>query len=152
MKIILKKDIEKLGLKYDQVSVKPGYARNYLIPNGYAITATKSTIKEYNELLKQNTKKEDVLIQKANEIISQLKSLNIKIPTKIGLNNKLFGTITAKHISEFLLKKGINIDKKSILIKNIKNLGSYSTTFRLHRKVSIILPIEIIADSNIKNK
>lgn len=146
MKIILKKDIENLGFKYDQINVKPGYARNYLIPNGYAITATKSYIKEYNELLKQSTKKEDYLIKKAEEISLKLKSLNIKITTKVGLNEKLFGNINSKRISDFLLKKGININRKFIIIDNIKKLGTYPVTFKLHKKVNITIPIEIISE------
>lgn len=146
MKIILKKDIENLGFKYDQINVKPGYARNYLIPNGYAITATKNYIKEYNELLKQSTKKEKFLIKKAEETIAKLKSLNIKISAKVGLNDKLFGNINSKIISDFLLKKGININRKFINLDNIKKLGTYQVTFKLHSKVSITIPIEIISE------
>lgn len=149
MKVILKKDIEKLGFKYDQVIVKPGYARNYLIPNGYAITATNSDIKKYNELLKQSTKKENILIKKAEEKIIKLKALKIKLFAKVGINNKLFGTINSKNISDFLLKKGIKINKKLININNIKKIGTYEATFNLHKKVSINIPIEVVAD-NIK--
>lgn len=150
MKVILKKDIEKLGFKYDQVNVKPGYARNYLIPNGYAITATNSYIKAYNELLKQSTKKENILIKKAEEQISELKSLKIKIPVKVGINEKLFGNINSINISNFLLKKGIKINKKFIIINKIKKIGIYNAIFRLHRKVSETIPIEIIPEE--KNK
>lgn len=150
MKIILKKDIEKLGFKYDILNVKPGYARNYLIPNGYAIFASNSELKQLKEILKQRNKKEDKLIEEANIKVKKLNSLDIKIFSKVKENKKLFGKINNRELSKVLLNYGININKKFIDINNdyIKSTGKYQANIFLHRKVKTKIFFQVLPEKN----
>ncbi|WP_185851889.1 50S ribosomal protein L9 [Blattabacterium cuenoti] len=150
MKIILKKDIENLGFQYDELDVKPGYARNYLIPKGYAVLALPGTIKNTHEILKQRSKKESFLIEKSKEIENKLKKLTIKIPVKVGKGGKLFGSINNQYIMKILNKEGISIDKKFIRIlgnKVIKTIGKHQVNIRLHRKCEFTLNFEVLSSS-----
>ncbi|MGV6846561.1 MAG: 50S ribosomal protein L9 [Lutibacter sp.] len=148
MEIILKKDVEAVGFKDDIVTVKNGYARNYLIPQGFAILATDSAKKVLAETLKQRAFKEEKLIKDANKIADALKELEVKIAAKTADNTKLFGSINNANVAEALAKAGQEIDKKFIKVEggNIKRIGKYNTTIRLHREVIVELPIEVIAE------
>ncbi|AWU39315.1 50S ribosomal protein L9 [Blattabacterium punctulatus CPU2] len=148
MKIILKKDVENLGFQYDELDVKPGYARNYLIPNDYAVLALPGTIKNIHEILKQRYKKESFLIEKSKEIEKKLKKLTIKIKAKVGKGGKLFGSINNQELMKVLNKKGISIEKKSIRIpgnKVIKTIGKHQVSIRLHRKKEFTLNFEVLS-------
>lgn len=146
MRIILKKDVENLGFKYDQLIVKPGYARNYLIPKGYAVIASPGVIKELNEVLKQRSKKEEILIKKAKQTVEKLNVLNLKIPVKVGAGGKLFGSVHAHDLVEALTKENIRIDKKFIGLGNtIKVIGKYQVNIRLHRQVETQFSFEVVA-------
>ncbi|WP_185861886.1 50S ribosomal protein L9 [Blattabacterium cuenoti] len=150
MKIILKKDVENLGFQYDELDVPPGYARNYLIPKGYAILALPGTIKSIHETLKQRTKKENFLIEKSKKIEEKLKKLTIKIQAKVGKGGKLFGSINNKELMKILNKEGISIDKKFIRIpgnKVIKTIGKHQASIRLHRKREFLFNFEVLASS-----
>ncbi len=144
MEIILKQDVIKLGFKDDIVTVKPGYGRNFLIPQGMAILATPSAKKVLAENLRQRAHKEAKLIADANTIAEALKALEIKIAVKAG-GEKLFGSVTNADIATALESKGHEIDRKFITSGTIKRLGKYSATVRLHRDVIIELPYEVIA-------
>lgn len=144
MEIILKQDVNKLGFKDDIVTVKPGYGRNYLIPQGLAILATPSAKKVLAENLKQRAHKEAKLIEDANKIAEAIKALEIKISAKAG-GEKLFGSVTNADIAEALAAKGQNVDKKFITSGTIKRLGKYTANIRLHREVYVELPYEIVA-------
>lgn len=155
MKVILKTNISKLGLKYDQVNVKPGYARNYLFPKEYAVLATSKTIKENNEILKQRLNKEKYLIKKAQTIAKNINNITLNIKVNIGMDGKLFGKINNQNIFNELLKHGIEIeDKKKIIIdNNIKSLGKYYANICLHPNVEIKIPFNVInikTNNNIK--
>ena len=144
MDIILLENIEKVGFKDEIVSVKNGYGRNFLIPQGKAILATKSSVKVLEEKLRQQAKKEEKVIADANSTAEILKSLDIKIKAKISSGNKLFGKITlAQFMSEI---KNIEIDKSFVNIPSAKELGKYEATIRLHRTISITIPFEVIAE------
>ncbi|WP_185861540.1 50S ribosomal protein L9 [Blattabacterium cuenoti] len=151
MKIILKKDIENLGFQYDELDVKPGYARNYLIPKGYAILALPGTIKNTHEILKQRSKKENFLIEKHKEIEDKLKKLTIKIPVKTGKGGKLFGSINNQYLMNVLNQEGVSIDKKLIRIpgnKVIKTIGKHKATIRLHKNFEFTFNFEVLSSSS----
>ncbi|ACY40350.1 50S ribosomal protein L9 [Blattabacterium sp. (Blattella germanica) str. Bge] len=148
MKILLKKDVENLGFQYDELDVKPGYARNYLIPKGYAVLALPGIIKNTREILMQRSKKENFLIEKSKEIEDKLRKLTIKIPAKVGKGGKLFGSINNQELMKILNKEGISIDKKFIRIpgnKIIKTIGKHQASIRLHRKHEFTLNFEVLA-------
>ena len=149
MEIILKQDVENLGFIDDIVTVKNGYGRNYLIPHGYAILATSSAKKVLAETLKQRAYKENKIIKDATKIAEAIKELEIKITAKTGDGSKLFGSVNNGNVSEALAAEGQEVDKKFIKVEggNIKRLGKYNTTIRLHREVVVELPIEIIAET-----
>jgi len=150
MDIILKQDVEALGFKDDIVTVKNGYGRNYLIPQGFAVLATTSAKKVLAETLKQRAFKEDKIIKDATKIADAIKDLEIKIAAKTADNTKLFGSVSNANVSEELAKAGHEVDKKFIKVEGgtIKRIGKYNATIRLHREVIVELPIEIIAEAN----
>jgi large subunit ribosomal protein L9 len=150
MEIILKKDVENLGFTDDIVTVKNGYGRNHLIPQGFAILATTSAKKVLAETLKQRAFKEEKLIKDATKIADAIKELEIKIAAKTGDGTKLFGSVNNGNVADALATAGHEIDKKFIKVEggNIKRLGKYNTTIRLHRAVIVELTIEIIAEQS----
>ena len=148
MQLILKEDIENLGFKDDIVIVKNGYGRNYLIPRGKAVLATDGELKVLKENLKQKAFKEKEVIDQAKALSDKISKLKIKVSSKIGSGDKLFGSVTNGHLAELISLKGIEIDKKQITLpgKNIKRLGNYEATIRVHREVIIKFPFEIVAE------
>jgi large subunit ribosomal protein L9 len=146
MELILKKDVQNLGFKDDLVKVKPGYGRNFLIPQGFAALATPSAKKVLAENLKQKAHKEAKIVDDAKKLAEALKALEIKIASKAG-GEKLFGSITNIDIAEALEKAGQSIDRKFITSGTVKRTGKYSATIRLHRDVVVDLPYEIIAEA-----
>ncbi|CAM4116193.1 MULTISPECIES: 50S ribosomal protein L9 [Flavobacterium] len=145
MELILKQDVQNLGFKDDIVTVKNGYGRNYLIPQGFASLATPSAKKVLAENLKQKAHKEQKLVDDANVIAEALKALEIKLSAKAG-GDKLFGSITNANIAEELAKNGQSIDKKFITSGIVKRVGKYSASVRLHRSVIVELDYEVIAE------
>ncbi|TDQ29487.1 50S ribosomal protein L9 [Zeaxanthinibacter enoshimensis] len=148
MELILREDVQNLGFKDDVVNVKNGYGRNYLIPNGLATLATPSAKKVLAENLKQKAHKEKKVIDAANKTAEALKTLEIKIPAKVGAADKLFGSVTNMDLAAALEKEGHEIDKKYIMIKGgaIKRAGPYEAEIRLHREVIVEFPFEVVAD------
>ena len=146
MEIILKQDVENLGFVDDIVSVKNGYGRNFLIPQGKAILATISAKKALDEKLKQSANKNRVAIEEANKFQKKLEKLELSISAKVIDSNKLFGSVTSSDISKQLSEEGYKVEKnKIILSSNIKSTGKYSAKIRLHRKVSFELSFEVIS-------
>jgi large subunit ribosomal protein L9 len=145
MEIILKQDVQNVGFKDDVVSVKPGYGRNFLIPQGLATLATPSAKKVLAENLKQRAHKEAKVVADAKALAETLKALEIKLSAKAG-GEKLFGSITNIDIAEALEKLGNAIDRKFITSGIVKRTGKYSASIRLHRDVIVDLPYEIIAE------
>ena len=148
MEVILKSNIEKLGAKDEVVSVRPGYARNYLIPRGYALAATDSAKKMLTENLKQRAHKETKILAEAETLSAKLGALELKIGTKASETGKIFGSVNTIQISEALAKEGFNIDRKSISIsdEHIKMLGSYEAKVKLHKEVSAVVKFEVVAE------
>jgi large subunit ribosomal protein L9 len=149
MEIILKQDVENLGFIDDIVTVKNGYGRNYLIPQGLAVLATSSAKKVLAETLKQRAYKEEKLIKDATKIADAIKELEIKITAKTADSTKLFGSVSNANVAEALVAAGHDIDKKYIKVEGgtIKRLGKYNATIRLHRAVVFELPVEVIAEA-----
>ncbi len=145
MELILKKDVQNLGFKDDVVTVKNGYGRNFLIPQGYAHLATASVKKVLAENLKQRAHKEAKVVSDAQALAEALKAIEIKIYAKAG-GEKLFGSITNIDIAEALAKGGQEIDRKFITSGIVKRIGKYSASVRLHRDVIVELSYEIIAE------
>jgi large subunit ribosomal protein L9 len=148
MEIILKENVENLGFKDDLVNVKNGYGRNYLIPQGKAVLATSSAKKVLAENLKQKAFKEKKIIEDATALGKKLLALEIKIPSKVGSGDKLFGSVSALDLAKALEAHEYKIEKNAIAIpgKTIKRLGRYEANIRLHREVSIQFPFEVIPE------
>lgn len=150
MEIILKKDVDKLGFTDDLVDVKNGYARNYLIPQGFAVLATPSAKKQLQEDLKQRAFKEKQIIEQAQKQADKVDQLeDFKLTAKAGKDDKLFGSVTNANLSEELEKHGIELDKKYISIQggNIKRLGQYDAQLRFHREVIKHITFDVLAES-----
>ena len=149
MELILKQDVENLGFKDDVVTVKNGYGRNYLIPQGYAVLATTSAKKVLAENLKQRAFKEAKLIEDANKLAETIKGLDIKIASKVGAGTKLFGSVNNIDVAAAISKSGTEIDKKFIKVigGNVKSLGKYNASVRLHREVVADITFEVVAEA-----
>lgn len=152
MDIILKQDVENLGLEYDTVSVKPGYARNFLIPKGLAVLATPKNRKQLEDTLEARKEEEEKLIADAQTKVEQLKKTPVTIEAKVGAGDKLFGSINNADLSEALAAKGIEIDRKYIKIpgNTIKRTGKYSALVRLHRNVEYNYEFDVISDAPVE--
>ncbi|MBN2484424.1 MAG: 50S ribosomal protein L9 [Bacteroidales bacterium] len=148
MEIILKQDISNLGYKDDVVTVKDGYARNYLIPNGLAINATASVKKQHQEILRQRAHKEEKIRNEAKVAADKLKDVSLTIGAKTSSKGKIFGSVNTIQIAEALKEKGYDIDRKNISIKEelIKEVGKYTATVKLHKEVKVEIPFEIVAE------
>jgi len=145
MELILKQDVQNLGFKDDVVTVKAGYGRNFLIPQGFAHMATPTAKKVLAENLKQRAFKEQKVVNDAKAIAEALKALDIKLTAKAG-GEKLFGSITNVDIAEALDKAGQSIERKYITSGIVKRTGKYTANVRLHRDVIVELPYEIVAE------
>jgi len=148
MEIILKKDIENLGLEFDTVKVKPGYARNFLIPQGYALLATPKNKAALEATLEARKEEEAKLIAAATAIIEKLKATTISISAKAGAGDKIFGSINNATLAEELAKAGVEVDKKYIKIpgNTIKRTGKFSAKVRPHRNVEFEYEFEVVSD------
>ena len=148
MEIILKKDVEGVGFKDDIVTVKNGFGRNFLIPNGSAILATPSAKKVLAENIKQQVVKDKKVIDDANKLAKKINSLEIKIKAKVCEGVKLFGSVNNINVQKELAESGVEIDKKSIMISgnNIKQTGKYTAKIRLHREVIFDFPFEVVPE------
>ncbi|QKX06959.1 50S ribosomal protein L9 [Aquimarina sp. TRL1] len=149
MELILKKDVENLGFADDIVEVKNGYGRNYLIPQGYAVLATPSAKKVLSVTLEQRAFKEKKIVEEAQKLSTKVTALEIKIPAKAGVADKLFGSVSNADLAEAISKEGIEMDKKFITIPGgtIKRLGQYEAKVRFHREVITPVSFEVIAQA-----
>lgn len=146
MKIILKENLKNLGQQGDIVTVKDGYANNFLFPKGYAIMATPSNIKVLEENNRQGALKREKLKTDAQATAEQLKDLTITIGTKAGANDKIFGSVTPLQVAQALKTKGYEIDRRKIEVGDIKVLGSYQATLNLHRDVVVNIQLEVVSE------
>ena len=147
MNIILTKDIAGLGFKYDTVSVKPGYGRNYLIPQGVAIVANESNSKMIAENIKQAAHKAEKLKTEANEIAGKINGVTLEVKAKIGDSGKIFGAVTTLQLSDALKAKGVEVDRRKIAIVGaVKEAGSYTAKVDLHKEVKAELTFEVVGE------
>ena len=147
MELILKNDVPNLGFKDDLVSVKNGYGRNYLIPQGIAVLATDSAKKMHEETIKQRTKKDAKLKAEAQIIAEKIAGLTIKVSAKAGESKKIFGSVNNIQVAESLGVSGVEVDRKAIKILggNPSELGSYEAEVKLHKEVSATFKFEVVA-------
>ena len=146
MEIILLTDIANLGHKDDIVDVKQGYGRNYLIPQGYAILATPSARKVVAENLRQRAHKEAKLKAEAEELAAKLAEVKLTIGAKTSSTGKIFGSVNSIMISESLKEKGFDIDRKKIMLKDVKEVGTYTALIKLHREVKVDVEFEVVSE------
>lgn len=147
MDVILKQDIKGLGYKNDTVSVKPGYGRNYLIPQGFAIIANNSNRKHIDENIRQAAHKAEKIKKDAEEIAKKIGDLTIELNTKAGESGKIFGAITPNQVAEALRDRGYDIDRRKISFnQEIKELGDYTASLDLHRDIQHEINIKVVAD------
>ncbi len=145
MEVILLKDMEKLGYVNDIVNVKPGYANNYLIPQGYAKAATASAKKVLAENLKQRAHKDAKILADAQALAEKIANLPLTISMKAE-EGKIFGSVTAADLAEALAAKGVEIDRKAISVEAIKNVGEYEASAKLHREVKAVIKFTVVAE------
>lgn len=147
MEVILKEDIKGLGYKNDLVNVKPGYGRNYLIPQGFAIIASTSNKKVLAENVKQASHKADKVKQDAESIAASIGNSVFEIAAKVGETGKIFGAITTLQISDALKRKGFDIDRKKISLQSdVKTEGEYEAIIDLHREVKHAVKFKVVAE------
>ena len=149
MEIILLENIINLGNIGDKVTVKNGYGRNFLIPTGKAILATTSAKKVLAENLKQRAFKEAKLIDDANKQADTIKGYEIKIPSKVGSGDKLFGSVNNIDLTAALEQAGTTLDKKFVKVigGSVKRLGKYEAQIRLHREVVVDITFDVVAEA-----
>lgn len=149
MEIILTQDVKNLGYKNDIVNVKPGYARNYLIPQSMAILATESARKVLAENMRQQAYKQEKIKKEAQEIAAVLEGLALRIPAKAAQTGKIYGSVNNVQIANAIKEaKGIEIDRKQILVDDdtIKEVGNYKAKVRLHKDVTVEISFEVFAE------
>ncbi len=146
MEIILKTDIAKLGYKNDLVDVKPGYGRNFLIPQGFAVMATGSNKKILAENLKQAAHKAEKLKKDAEEMANAIGEITLEIAAKAGESGKIFGRVTNTQIADALKAKGFDIDRKKISLGDIKTLGEYTALIDLHKEVKHTVKVNVFGE------
>ncbi|WP_421919484.1 50S ribosomal protein L9 [Marinifilum sp.] len=147
MEVILKQDIHTLGYKNDIVTVKNGYGRNYLIPNGLAILATESAKKMHAENMRQRAHKEEKIKNEALEIAKKLEGVTLSLGAKTSTTGKIFGSVNNIQIAEALVEKGFEIDRKVISIKDaVKEIGKYTASIKLHKEVKVEIEFEVVSE------
>lgn len=148
MELILKENVVGLGYKDDIVTVKNGYGRNYLIPTGKAVIASESAKKVLAENLKQRAHKLAKIKADAEALAEKFSALEpLKITTKVSATGAIYGSVNSLHIAEELAKLGFEIDRKTIVVKDVKEVGSYTATVKLHKEVSVEIPFEVAAEA-----
>jgi large subunit ribosomal protein L9 len=146
MEIILKEDIIGLGYKNDIVNVKNGYGRNYLIPTGKAVIASASAKKVLAENLKQQAHKLAAILAAAEKEAEALKGVALSIEAKVSATGALYGSVNAATVAEELAKKGIEVDRKKIIMKDIKTVGDFTATVVFHKQVKVEIPVTVLAE------
>ena len=135
MKIILKKEVPFVGEAGDVVEVKTGYARNYLIPQGFATVATPSALKQHEETLRQRAHKEAKIVADAQALAAKIEAVEVKLAAKVGESGKLYGAVTANQVADALAEAGIEIDKKNVTVPEIKELGEFEAKVKCYKGV-----------------
>ncbi len=145
MEIILIKDVENLGYANEIVSVKPGYANNYLIPQGFAKAATASAKKVLAENLKQRAHKDAKILADAQALAEKIANLPLTFAVKAE-EGRIFGTITSADIAAALAEKGVEVEKKNVTVEAINTVGEYKAAVKLHREVKAEIILSVVAE------
>ncbi|MDU1890066.1 MAG: 50S ribosomal protein L9 [Dysgonomonas sp.] len=147
MQVILKEDVLNLGYKDEVVTVKDGYGRNYLLPQGKAVIATESAKKVLAENLRQRAHKLEKIKKDAQDLAAKLEGISLTIGAKTSSTGTIFGSVTNIQVAEALEKLGYNVDRKIILIKDsVKEVGNYKAIAKLHKEVSVEIPFEVVSE------
>ena len=148
MDVILKQDVERLGAKNDIVTVKNGYARNFLIPKGFAVAATESARKVVAETIRQQSHKALKAMEDAKALAEKMNGLTVKIGAKAGESGKIFGSVNNIQVAEALAAAGHVVERKNIDLgtDTIRDLGSYTATVKLHKDVTAEVTFEVVAE------
>ena len=148
MQIILKKDVANLGHADDVVTVKTGYAMNYLIPQGFAIAATPSALKQHAETIRQRAHKEAKKIADAEALAASINAVLVKVAAKVSETGKIYGSVTTAQLAEALAGAGIEVDKKDITIlsDDVKELGIYDAEVKCYKAVKGTFKFEVVAE------
>ena len=147
MEIILKEDIIGLGYKNDIVNVKSGYGRNFLIPQGKGVIASESAKKVLAENLKQQAHKLAAIKAEAEKKAEQLNGVELVIAVKVSATGATYGSVNAAIVAAELAKKGIEIDRKIITMRDIKHVGDFEATIHFHKEVEVKVPVKVVAEN-----
>jgi large subunit ribosomal protein L9 len=146
MKVILKEDIKNLGYKDDVVIVKDGYGRNFLIPQGKAKLATESALKMLAEDLRQREFKLDKIKKDADAMAEKLNGATVTVSTKAGASGKIFGSVTSLQVANVLKEKGFDVDRRKIVLDDIKAIGTYSAVVNLFKDISATITVDVVTE------
>lgn len=148
MQIILKQDVDNLGYKNDVVKVRDGYARNFLIPNGFAQVASESNLKMLKENMKQQSHKAEKMLAEAKALAEKIQGATVEVSAKVGDSGKIFGSINTVVLAESLKKAGYNVERKTLHIADdsIKTIGTYKATAQLHKEVKVEFNFNVVAE------
>lgn len=150
MKIILLTDIHNLGSEGDVISVKNGYGRNWLIPQGLAQMATPGAVRAFEDQMRQQARRRAQEFNNAEEIKNQLENTVVKVEAKVGEENRIFGTITSQQVALELTMQGFNLDRRIITLnEDIRVLGEYTATVKLHADVHAQLSVHVVPADNL---
>ena len=147
MEVILREEVEKLGRRGDVVKVAAGYARNFLLPKRMAVAATESNKKIVEQEKQAHLRRDAKEIGDANDLAKMMGSVSLTIAQKAGENDHLFGSVTAQDIATLLEKQGYAIDRRKVHLEEpIKTLGDFKVAVRLHREVTVEVPVHVVRE------
>ena len=147
MKLILRADVENLGSRGDVVEVKPGYGRNYLLPQGLAMVASPANLKVFEQERNKLQARMDALRAEARGLAARLEALKVVIPMHVGENDKLYGSVTSTIIGDAIAGQGLEVDRRRILMDApIRTLGEHPVRVRLHADVIAVVPVQVVSD------
>lgn len=148
MEIILLQDVDKVGYKFDLVTVKNGYGRNYLIPQKLAVIANDANRKRLAEIQRREEAHAEKMLGEYQAIAERLKTVTLKIGAKTGTSGKIFGSVTSLQVAQALKEQeGIEIERRKIeLLEEIKSIGSYTASLNLHKSVDAKVNIEVVEE------
>ena len=147
MKIILKKAVANLGEVDEIVEVKNGYAINYLVPQGYAIVATPSNLKQHEETLRQRAHKEAKKVADAEALAAKIAAQTVKVAVKVSEAGKIYGSVTAAQLADALVAAGVEVDKKDVTVPEIKEAGNFEGKVKVYKKIVADINVEVVAES-----
>src|SRR6056297_382379 len=147
MKLILKEDVKKLGDSGDIVDVKPGYGRNYLIPQGKAIMATQGALKQLDAIKESAERRAELTVEAAKEMAERLETTSVTIPVSVGEDERIHGSVTNQDVADALAERDINIDKRKITLdQDIKTLGEYTATISLISEIKTQIKVWVVKE------